>query len=59
MEYERRMTFDQEVPNPTNTRKHEERQRKKGTNIGVDYGLVHRPSLFVANPDGRMTPSGD
>jgi len=58
-EYERRMSLDQEVPSPTNTRKYEERQRTKGTSAGVDYGLVRRPSLFVANPDGRMTPSGD
>jgi hypothetical protein len=59
MEYERRMSLDQEVPSPTNTRQREERLRKKGASVAVNYGLVQRPSLFIANPDGRATPSGD
>ncbi|TFK70319.1 galactose oxidase [Pluteus cervinus] len=41
--YERRLTIDQEVLSPTNTRRLEERN--------VQYGLAPRPSLFVANPD--------
>jgi hypothetical protein len=55
-EYERRMSLDQEVPSPTNTRQREERLRKKGA---VNYGLVQRPSLFIANPDGRATRPED
>ena len=58
-EYERRMSLDQEAPSPTNTRQREERLRKQGASVAVNYGLVQRPSLFIANPDGRMTPSGD
>lgn len=58
-EYERRMSLDQEAPSPTNTRQREERRKKQGASVAVDYGLVQRPSLFIANPDGRMTPSGD
>ncbi|KAF8239707.1 galactose oxidase [Tricholoma matsutake] len=58
-EYERKMSLDQEVPSPTNTRQHEERLGKKGASVAVHYGLVQRPSLFIANPDGRATPSGD
>jgi len=58
-EYERQMSLDREVPQPTNTRQREERYRKKGTSVTVNYGLVKRPSLFVANPDGRTTPCRD
>lgn len=54
--YERRISQDEEIPNPTNTRQWEERTRKK--NASVNYGLVQRPSLYVANPDHRTTPSG-
>jgi len=51
-EYERQMSQDQEVPSPTNTRQREERS---GKSITVNYGLVQRPSLFVANPDHRTS----
>lgn len=54
--YERRISQDEETPHPTNTRQWEERTRKK--NRSVNYGLVQRPSLYVANPDHRTTPSG-
>ncbi|KAJ7170899.1 hypothetical protein C8R43DRAFT_944719 [Mycena crocata] len=48
--YERRMSQDLTPPSPaTNTKQYEERARKK--THGVNYGLVARPSLFVANPD--------
>ncbi|RDB26194.1 Adagio protein 2 [Hypsizygus marmoreus] len=55
--YERRQSQEQEVLSPTNTKQHEE-QTKKRTH-GTNYGLIPRPSLFVANPDHRMIPSGD
>lgn len=48
-DYEKRMSQDQFVPSPTNTRQHEERSNKRKPNI--NYGLTSRPSLFVANPD--------
>ncbi|KAJ3905235.1 hypothetical protein F5879DRAFT_899894 [Lentinula edodes] len=51
-EYEKRMSQDQSIPSPTNTRKHEERSNKRKTL--VNYGLTTRPSLFVANPDHRQ-----
>ena len=57
--YERRMSQDQEVPSPTNTRQWEERTRKKSHGATVNYGLVPRPSLYVANPDHGAKPSGD
>jgi hypothetical protein len=57
--YERRMSQDQEVPSPTNTRQWEERIRKKSHGTTVNYGLVPRPSLYVANPDHGAKPSGD
>lgn len=50
--YERRLS--QEVPKSpprlTNTKKYEERV---GPRPVVRYGLVPKPALFVANPDGR------
>ncbi|PPQ68641.1 hypothetical protein CVT26_002925 [Gymnopilus dilepis] len=53
--YERRMSLGQAAsPPPTNTKQREERSKKR---VDVDYGLVPRPSLFVANPDHRA-PSG-
>ncbi|KAJ7592924.1 hypothetical protein C8J56DRAFT_822859 [Mycena floridula] len=55
-EYERRLSQDMMVPPPTNTKQREERSRKKSK---VDYGLVPRASLFVANPDHQATASGD
>ena len=58
-DYERRMSLDQEVPSLTNTRHLEERPKWKGPSVAVNYGLVQRPSLFIANPDGRATPSED
>ncbi|KAJ7707432.1 hypothetical protein B0H17DRAFT_1191930 [Mycena rosella] len=55
--YERRMSQDVAPPLPaTNTKQREERAKKKPGN----YGLVARPSLFVANPDHRAREgSGD
>lgn len=48
--FERRMSQDIEPPPPpTNTRRREERTAPRPV---VRYGLVPRPSLFVANPDG-------
>ena len=48
--FERRMSRDSEPPpSPTNTRRREERTTPRPV---VRYGLVPRPSLFVANPDG-------
>lgn len=54
-EFERRMTRDV-TPPPTNTKYREERTRKTSH---VNYGLVPRASLFVANPDHRHASSGD
>lgn len=57
--YERRMSLDAETstsPPPRNTRKREERSH--GRPITVNYGLVQRPSLFVANPDDRHSSRG-
>ncbi|KAK0469742.1 uncharacterized protein EV420DRAFT_60223 [Desarmillaria tabescens] len=51
--YERRMSHDAELPG-INLK--EERGRRSQV---VDYGLVPRPSLYVANPDHRITSSGD
>ncbi|KAJ7476033.1 hypothetical protein FB451DRAFT_1173953 [Mycena latifolia] len=56
-EYERRMSQDVIPPLPTNTKQREERARRKSHG---NYGLVARPSLFVANPDARFAEgSGD
>ncbi|KAJ6532039.1 hypothetical protein B0H19DRAFT_1273199 [Mycena capillaripes] len=56
--YERRMSQDVSPPPPTNTKQREEWPRKK--THGANYGLVARPSLFVANPDhGAGEGSGD
>lgn len=54
--YERRLSQDQEIPRLTNTKQVEE--RRKGRGMSVDYGLVPRASLFVANPDHRAMNSG-
>jgi hypothetical protein len=55
--YERRMSRETEgasspplSPGMHNTRRWEERPAKKGM-VSVNYGLVPRPSLYVANPD--------
>ena len=57
--FERRMSLDQTSSSPaTNTKYREERTKKKRVN--VDYGLIPRASLFVANPDShRLSTSGD
>lgn len=58
-ELERRNSQDAESstsPPPRNTRKREERPR--GRHVTVNYGLVQRPSLFVANPDDRQSSQG-
>ena len=53
---ERRMSRDSAPPpSPTNTRRREERTTSPPPVMArpaVRYGLVPRPSLFVANPDG-------
>jgi hypothetical protein len=49
--YERRMSQDQ-TPSPVSPG-----TRKKTGRVSINYGLVPRPSLFVANPDHRITPS--
>ena len=54
-EFERRMTQQELSPPPTNTKKREERSRKPSV---VNYGLVPKASLFVANPDHRAASSG-
>lgn len=51
--YERQLSQDEERPS---ARQLEELARKK--NVSVNYGLVQRPSLYVANPDHRTNPSG-
>ncbi|KAL0060180.1 hypothetical protein AAF712_013027 [Marasmius tenuissimus] len=50
-DYERRMSLAQDESPPASPRK-----RRKSS---VSYGLVPRPSLYVANPDHRAGPSGD
>ncbi|KAL1683351.1 hypothetical protein EV122DRAFT_201789, partial [Schizophyllum commune] len=55
-DYERRMSQAADFPPPpTNTRAREERSKPPA----VDYGLVPRRSLFVANPDHGKKGSGD
>ncbi|KAL1727860.1 hypothetical protein EV714DRAFT_216398, partial [Schizophyllum commune] len=55
-DYERRMSQAADFPPPpTNTRAREERSKPHA----VDYGLVPRRSLFVANPDHGKKGSGD
>ncbi|KAL0579047.1 hypothetical protein V5O48_002940 [Marasmius crinis-equi] len=49
--YERRMSQAQDEAAPPSPKK-----RRKSS---VSYGLVPRPSLYVANPDHRAGPSGD
>ncbi|KAI0255151.1 hypothetical protein BJV78DRAFT_1181795 [Lactifluus subvellereus] len=54
--FERRMSREIEPPPaPTNTRHREERTTPRPV---VRYGLVPRPSLFVANPDGSRGSDG-
>lgn len=48
--YERRMSQTQEPTSPTATN-----QKRQATS----YGLVPRPSLYVANPDHKVGPSED
>jgi hypothetical protein len=57
--FENRMSLEQQTSSPpaTNTKYREERTKKRVT---VDYGLVPRANLFVANPDShRLSTSGD
>ena len=56
--FEKRLSLEQtSSPPATNTKCREERIKKRVT---VDYGLVPRASLFVANPDSHYFPtSGD
>ncbi|KAL1739236.1 hypothetical protein HDZ31DRAFT_69147 [Schizophyllum fasciatum] len=55
-DYERRMSQSADFPPPpTNTRAREERSKPPA----VDYGLVPRRPLFVANPDHGKKGSGD
>ncbi|TFK33222.1 hypothetical protein BDQ12DRAFT_637787 [Crucibulum laeve] len=57
--YERRASQEFQQPNNTNTKQHEERPRRKSQGVLVDYGLVPRASLYVANPDHRASYSSD
>ncbi|KAG5646970.1 hypothetical protein DXG03_001693 [Asterophora parasitica] len=57
-ELERRQSHDQDNPPPLNTWRHEERSSKKRAQSSVNYGMIPRASLYVANPDHR-TSSGD
>ena len=57
--FEKRISLEQQTSSPpaTNTKCREERIKKRVT---VDYGLVPRASLFVANPDSHhLSTSGD
>jgi hypothetical protein len=57
--FERRMSHENaSPPPPTNTRRREERTTAVVTRPAVRYGLVPRPSLFVANPDGSRGSDG-
>jgi hypothetical protein len=58
--FERRMSRESlPPPPPTNTRQREERSTPPVTaRPSVRYGLVPRPSLFVANPDRSGSASG-
>ncbi|KAF9467985.1 hypothetical protein BDZ94DRAFT_1318108 [Collybia nuda] len=47
---------DHEKRNLMDPRKWEGKARK---NTSVNYGLVQRPSLYIANPDHRVTSSGN
>ncbi|KAF9485129.1 hypothetical protein BDN70DRAFT_917084 [Pholiota conissans] len=56
-DYERHMSLGEPIsPAPTNTKHREERTKKR---VEVDYGLVPRASLFVANPDHRLSNTSD
>jgi len=57
--FERRMSRESAPPPPpTNTRRREERTSPVAPRPAVRYGLVPRPSLFVANPDGTRGSDG-
>jgi hypothetical protein len=58
-DYERRASFNTPIspPGSRNTKKMEQ-QPSKGR-ASVNYGLVQRPPLFVANPDHSVSPSSD
>jgi len=59
--FERRMSRENaSPPPPTNTRRREERTTSSPVTArpSVRYGLVPRPSLFVANPDGSRGSDG-
>ena len=57
--FERRMSRESAPPPPpTNTRHREERTSPASPRPAVRYGLVPRPSLFVANPDGTRGSDG-
>ncbi|ESK94036.1 adagio protein 1-like [Moniliophthora roreri MCA 2997] len=58
--YEQRLSQAQKSPSVTNTKQLEERiSKRKSKTPSVGYSLVPRPSLYVANPDHKATPSGD
>ncbi|GLB40334.1 putative galactose oxidase, central domain [Lyophyllum shimeji] len=58
-DFERRQSQDLQAPPLTNTRRREERSKKPPYDTAVNYGLIPRASLFVANPDHRTRPSAD
>jgi hypothetical protein len=56
--FESRMSLGQTSSPPAATTRHREERTKK--RVTVDYGLVPRASLFVANPDSHLlSTSGD
>jgi len=58
-DFERRQSLDLQPPPLGNTRQREERSKKRTHDISVNYGLIPRASLFVANPDHRTQISGN
>lgn len=63
--YERQMSEEKEITSPgsplsptaRNTRKKEEHPSKN--RVTINYGFAPRPSLFVANPDHKGSPSSE
>ncbi|KAF5382121.1 hypothetical protein D9615_004434 [Tricholomella constricta] len=58
-EFERRQSHDRDAPPPGNMKRHEERSKKRTHSMTVNYGLIPRASLYVANPDHVNSSSGD
>lgn len=57
-EYEKRMSVDLESASPIIRAKSPPTPgKRKSENVNIKYGLVHRPELFIANPDQRSIKS--